>query len=103
MYQNTEACLAYEYGHPTSELNAAVIDLSGRYPDDGWALNTACTALIHVMQGRGELVGDGAISDLAEGDQVLITPNEPYAFDGTMKLLYISTPAWTPEQAKHVE
>jgi hypothetical protein len=98
---NTDACVAHEYVTPVTALNAAVIDLSGRYPDKGWTLNTTCTALLHVIQGQGVIMGEETAKDIAVDDQILIAPNEVYAPDGHMKVLYVATPAWTPEQAEH--
>jgi hypothetical protein len=102
-HKNTAICIAYEYAMPTISIDTAVIELAGRYPDKGWALNTACTALVHVARGEGTVITkEGAVS-IGEDDQVLITPHELYAFDGEMKLLFSATPAWTPEQARVVE
>lgn len=84
-------------------MNAAVIELSGRYPDEGWALNTACTSLVHIVKGKGTVSTGRRTEELSADDQILLMPNEKYFFDGTMKLLYIASPAWTPEQAEHVE
>ena len=100
-HKNTEACVAYEYPMPTDALNAAVIELSGRYPDEGWIANSAVTSLVHVVHGNGTITNKQGVTDLAAGDQVLIAPEEKYFFDGSMKLLYVATPAWTPEQAKY--
>ena len=100
-HRNTGACVAYEYPMPTNALNAAVIELSGRYPDEGWIANSSVTSLVHVIHGNGSIANKQNVTELATGDQVLIPPNEDYFFDGSMKLLYVATPSWTPEQAKY--
>ncbi|MEC3979527.1 hypothetical protein [Amycolatopsis sp. H20-H5] len=102
-YKNSGACLAYEYELPSDSVNAAVIELAGRYPDEGWALNTACTSLVHIVKGNGTISTAQTKEDLSTDDQVLLMPNEKYFFDGNMKLLYIASPAWTTEQAEHVK
>jgi ethanolamine utilization protein EutQ (cupin superfamily) len=102
-HQNTSTCVAYEYSTSADEINAAVIELAGRYPDDGWVRNLVCTSLIHVIQGSGHIEGECGTTELAAGDQVLIVPGEKYAFGGSMKLLYVASPAWAPEQAEHVQ
>ncbi len=102
-HQNTAVCVAYEYTMPVDVVNAAVIELSGRYPDEGWVLNTTCTSLIHVIRGHGCVEGEHGTTELATGDQVLIARGEKYSLDGSMKLLYVATPAWTPEQAEHTQ
>jgi mannose-6-phosphate isomerase-like protein (cupin superfamily) len=100
--QNTAACVAYEYDMSADSVNGAVIEISGRYPDTGWALNTVCTSLVYIIEGLGTVEGDRGVRELASGDQLLIAPGEKYSFDGTMKLLYVATPTWTLEQAKHI-
>jgi hypothetical protein len=101
-HENTSSCVAYEYNQPTNELDAAVITLSGRYPENGWVLNTACTSLVHVVSGRGHVYFAGSEVELAEDHQVLIERGEKYALEGEMKLLFIASPKWTPEQAKSI-
>ncbi|HEX6416153.1 MAG TPA: hypothetical protein VFZ62_01380 [Candidatus Saccharimonadales bacterium] len=100
-HDNTAACTAYEYGMPTGEIDSAVVELSGRYPDEGWVFNTACTALVHVIKGEGRVLTPGGERELGEDDQVLIKPDERYAFEGDLKLLFSATPAWSPDQARH--
>lgn len=100
-HDNTAACRAYEYAMPTGEIDSAVIELKGRYPDEGWVFNTACTALVHVIKGNGKLLYPESERELGEDDQVLLLPQERYAFEGDMKLLFSATPAWSPEQAGH--
>ncbi len=38
-FKNSDCCLAYEYPMDDRNINGAVIKLSGRYPDKGWAAN----------------------------------------------------------------
>lgn len=102
-HENSPTCTAYEYGLPSADIDSAVIELSGRYPDEGWALNTACTSLVHVIKGEGKVIFPGGETALSEDDQVLIPLNEKYAFDGTMKLLFSATPAWSSDQAQQLE
>jgi mannose-6-phosphate isomerase class I len=98
--KNSAACVAYEYALPTDTLDMARIELGGRYPETGWAVNTVCTSLVYVSRGKGTVTSQGVTHHLAEGDQVLVLPHEPYAFDGMMELLFAATPAWSPMQAK---
>lgn len=100
-FENSSACTAYEYPQPTDAIDVSRIELSGRYPDAGWAINTACEALVQIVKGGGKLhYVDGEV-DLGEGDQVHIPRHERYAFEGTMELIFASTPKWSPEQARH--
>ena len=102
-HENSSACVAYEYQLPTSELDSAVIELSGRYPEKGWALNTSCTSLIYVIKGAGWVISEEARTKVSEGHQVLIEKGEKYALHGDMKLLFSAAPAWSPDQARKVD
>lgn len=95
-------CLAYEYETSVGAINGAVIELSGRYPESGWALNMECTSLVHIVDGTGRIMSEDGETALVAGDQILIAPEEKYIFDGNMKLLYIATPSWTASQARNV-
>lgn len=99
-HENSPTCTAFEYGMSTQEIDSAVIELRGRYPEAGWAVNTVSIALIHVVRGEGYIYKDSNSIPLGEDDQILILPNEKYALEGEMKLLFSSSPAWSPEQAR---
>lgn len=100
---NTDTCVAYEYKLPTSAIDSAVIELSGRYPESGWVLNTVSESILHVVGGAGIIYFEEGSTLLEEDDQVLIQRGERYALEGGMKLLFSATPAWTSEQANFVE
>ena len=102
-HENSPACVAFEYGMSTDKIDSAVIELNGRYPESGWALNTACTALVHVIRGAGRARSEVGDVVLKEDDQLLIHPNEKYALEGHMKLLFSASPAWSPEQARTID
>lgn len=97
-----DATTAYEYKIGSSIINAAVIDIAGRYPTDGWARNMKSTSLIYIISGEGSIVVDGLEKVLHTGDQLLIEVGERYMFEGVLQILYGATPAWTPEQSEHV-
>lgn len=101
-HENSPFCTAYEYHMPTRELDCAVIDLAGRYPASGWAMNTACTSLVHVVEGEGRILFETGEYRLGKDDQLLIEKDDKYALDGAMKLLFSAAPAWSPDQAKNV-
>lgn len=100
-HENSPACVAFEYRQPTDALDMARIELSGRYPSEGWALNTVCDALVYVVKGEGRLLSPDHATNMASGDQVYIPFNEKYALEGNMELLFASTPRWSSEQARH--
>lgn len=100
-FENSHVCVAFEYEQPTNAMDMARIELSGRYPSDGWSLNTICEAIVYVMKGEGRFCTPDKVVEIAAGDQIHIPPNEKYNFEGAMELLFASTPKWSPEQACH--
>lgn len=101
-FQTSKACSVLEYPMEENEMNGAVIQLNGRYPDTGWVTNLECKELGYVIRGAGKLVTEGDQVLLSEGDMVLILPNEKYFWEGTMTLFITTTPAWTIEQHRKI-
>lgn len=101
-FKNGKFCVAWEYSTGDKDINAAVIDLTGRYPEEGCVVNRVCKEIIHVIKGSGTLTVDGQEIALVEGDQVLVEPNEKYFFDGKMTFVVPCAPAWYPKQHEHV-
>lgn len=101
-YQNGPACVAYEYPTGTDNINIALIKITGRYPDKGLVWNEEVTELIYVVSGQGKFVLEGREYKLEEGDTVSIPPKQKYFFDGTLELVISCSPAWHPEQYRHL-
>lgn len=102
-FRNSDACIVSEYYLGDPDINGAVIRLSGRYPENGRAVNLACKELAYVIDGFGRLVVDGVEETLQEGDLVCIDAGEKYFWDVAMTLFVPCVPAWTPEQHRMVE
>lgn len=86
-----------------TRINLAIVDLNGRYPEFGAALNQESTELAYVVNGSGSVTINGIETPLAEGDAVLIEPNESFFWQGTMTLVMPCAPAWRPDQYQVVE
>jgi mannose-6-phosphate isomerase-like protein (cupin superfamily) len=102
-FKNSEVCTAIEYPMGDKDINGAVIELSGRYPDKGRTVNLECKEMAFVIGGKGKVVIEGKEVELNEGDLVLIEPGEKYFWEGNMRLFMPCAPAWNPEQHKQVE
>ena len=99
---NSEACIVHEYG-TNGTSDAAVIEINGRYPETGASLNKVAKAVIHIINGQGELVVDGERSSLAIGDVAFIDPEEVYFFEGDFTMFMSCTPPWSPDQYESAE
>ncbi|OGK29257.1 hypothetical protein A3D06_00850 [Candidatus Roizmanbacteria bacterium RIFCSPHIGHO2_02_FULL_40_9] len=96
-------CIAREYDLSDKDINAAVIELSGRYPDKGRVVNEKCKEIVYVIEGTGKLVIENEELLLEEGDMTMIRPGQKYFFEGNLRFLTPCTPAWHPEQHKMVK
>ncbi|HSW91660.1 MAG TPA: AraC family ligand binding domain-containing protein [Candidatus Saccharimonadales bacterium] len=102
-FKNSASCVATEYDFKDEkDFNIAGIELSGRYPEQGYALNTVSKELLYVKSGNGVLVSNGRTVALEPGDAALIQPNEKYYLEGTLELVISSAPAWYPGQHQNI-
>ena len=102
-FKNSDVCTATEYPLGDKDINGAVIELTGRYPDKGRVVNLKCKELAYVIKGSGKVVVEGKEVEFQEGDLILIEPGEKYFWEGNTTMFMPCTPAWYPEQHKEVE
>jgi len=97
-HESSPACTAFEYDTGSKDINIARIEINGRYPESGCAVNTLVTEIVYVESGSGVvIVGDENI-ELATGDVIQIDRGEQVYWEGTLTLIIACTPAWYPEQ-----
>ena len=95
-----------EYNFDDKTINDAEINITGRYPLSGYAVNDESLAFVSVESGVGSIMVIGSEArDIKAGDRIIIKPGEPYAITsmGNLAIRYIATPAWTASQARIVE
>ena len=101
--RNSKNCIAVEYRLGDMDINGAIIELSGREPDEGRVMNTKCKELAYIINGSGKVVIDEKIINLKQGDLILIEPGEKFFWEGNMTMFMPCAPAWHPDQYKKVE
>ena len=102
-FKNGEFCVAFEYPANDRDINGAIIELSGRYPQTGRAVNEKCKEMGYIISGSGKLVVEDKEYELNTGDLALINPGEKFYWQGNMEIFMPCAPAWTPEQYKIIE
>lgn len=102
-FKNSDTCKAIEYPLEDKDINGAVIELSGRYPNEGRVVNLKCKELAYIIEGSGRVVVEGEEAKLNNGDLILIEAGERYFWEGNLKMFIPCTPAWYLEQHKEVE
>ncbi|HVZ12475.1 MAG TPA: cupin domain-containing protein [Patescibacteria group bacterium] len=101
--QNGETVVAYEYPLGEKDIDAAYVEVVGKYPVSGSAMNTVCKELAYVLKGSGKIFVEGEEYQLNEGSEVLIEPGEKFSWEGDFTLIISCSPAWYPEQHKRID
>ena len=101
-YENSPKCIAYEYPTNDKDLNIALIEINGKYPDEGEVTNEVVKEIVFVVKGKGKIVVDKKEYAVEEGDAVLILPKQRYFFNGALEILVSCSPAWYLEQHKQL-
>ena len=102
---NSDKCKTLEYSFNDKDIDLGIASITGRYPEEGFCVNTISKELIYVLDGNGELCFDqgGGIIKFQKGDAILIDANEKYYWKSSYCVVSMScTPAWSPEQHKVV-
>ena len=103
-YKNSDGCIAYEYHIGDNDINGAVIEIEGRYPDEGRVVNEKCKEIGYVISGSGYVVIEGEKVEFEKGDLVFIEPGEKYFwFGNNLKMFMPCSPAFYPEQHRKVK
>jgi mannose-6-phosphate isomerase-like protein (cupin superfamily) len=101
--KNSDDCDAFEYALADADLSGTIVEVRGRYPASGQAMNSECKQLAYILNGSGEISVEGKIIEFSKGDMILINAGEKYFWDGKFVAMLSSTPAWHFGQYKFVE
>jgi hypothetical protein len=47
-FKNSESCIAAEYPSEDKDINVAVVEVTGRYPEKGRVTNLKCKELLYI-------------------------------------------------------
>lgn len=103
IFKASNSCTAIEYPLGDKDINGAVIEIKGRYPEKGRTVNLKCKEISYVMSGFGKVVIEGLETEIREGSLILIEAGERFFWEGNLIMFMPCTPAWYPEQHKEVE
>lgn len=102
-HENSATSIAYEYTFKDKDINVAVVEIRGRYPEEGFVLNEEVKEMFFVNFGIGTIVVDQITYELEKGDMFLILPKQKYFLKGDMDLIVSCTPSWNPRQYKNIK
>ena len=101
---NSDKCKTIEYSFDDKDIDLGVAVITGRYPENGFCVNTISKMLIQVLEGSGKLYFENKNIEFSNGDAILIDNNERYYWEAEYcKVSMICTPAWTKDQYKIIE
>ena len=96
-------CISVEYDFNEREIDLSTCKINGRYPQNGYCVNTIVKELALCEEGEGCLCLETEKVPFKKGDAVLIEVGEKYFWEGNFKLVITCSPAWTPDQHKIID
>lgn len=102
LFKNSSTCNAIEYPLEDKDVNGTIIELNGRFPEKGSAMNLLCKELAFVISGEGRIVAEGIEENFSKGDLILIKPQEKYFWEGKAVIFMVCTPPWYAGQYKNI-
>ena len=98
-FKNSETCKGVAFSTDDARLDMAEIEINGRYPETGWALNHEVHEMVRVVRGIGTLALRNRMElELREGDVVHVPAGQQFAWEGDITILMACSPPFTPEQ-----
>jgi len=101
--KNSDVCVVTEYPMMDKDFDFAVVNVSGRYPNRKYAMNTKCKEIVYVQNGTGKVVVNTTEYLLNVGDVVLIEAGEKFYWEGNLALCISCNPAFNIEQHQVVD
>lgn len=102
-YSNSNNCYGFEFDLGDKNLDGAVVNVKGRYPEKGSAMNEGCKEFAYIISGGGNINIGGKNFDIESEDMVVIDKGEHFYWEGEFRLFVYCTPAWSADQHKVVE
>ena len=100
-FKNSEMCQGVAYSDENAAVDMSVIDIKGRYPESGWAVNEKVYEMTYVKKGTGSLtLKDAQVLALEEGSVVSVAPGNRFAWEGNMTIVMACNPPFDSAQYK---
>ncbi len=96
--KNSDDCVVTEHSIDDEMIDFVIVNVTGRYPDHGYAINQKCKEIVYLHEGSGRVVVNEKEHLINSGDLILIEAGEKFFWEGNMNLFISCTPAFTIEQ-----
>ena len=97
---DTSSLLEYSVALSDRDIDFAINNIDGRYPERGYCTNKVCKELVYVLSGDGSLNKQEESVSFRQGDLLLIEAGEVYYWEGHCELIMSCTPAWYKEHCE---
>lgn len=97
---DTSYLLEYSILLNDKDIDFAINEIRGRYPEKGYCTNEECKEICYVLEGTGSINKQDEVIAFEKGDVILINKGDIYFWNGECKIIMICTPAWYKEQCK---
>lgn len=98
---DTSELLEYSIFLEDKDIDFAINEIKGRYPQTGYCTNRMCKELVYVLDGSGTISKkEDNFFEFEKGDVILINKGDIYFWEGNCKIAMICTPAWYKEQCE---
>lgn len=102
--KNSEVCLINEYNLEDKDIDISKATITGRYPNEGYALNEISKELIYIINGEGTINFENESKSFSRGDTILIDKNTKFYWDSEYcEATIICTPPFDINQYKLVK
>jgi mannose-6-phosphate isomerase-like protein (cupin superfamily) len=92
-----------EYPANFKNLSVGVSLINGKYPSEGFDVDTEIEQVWYVESGSGQIYLNNEVTNIVEGDMIVLSPGDKYWIQGdALKLVVSSSPPWFAQQHKHI-
>lgn len=96
--QVAKSTTIWEYFMDDAALSGAVAQINGRYPEEGFAVNTVSKELAFVIAGDGYVLSPSAKHTITIGDAIFVDKGEHFAWQGNITIFMVTAPRFDPRQ-----
>lgn len=100
---NSDSCIVNEYPLEENDLDIVVATITGRYPDNGYALNKVSKEIIYVLEGTGIVHFKDKKIKYNAGDVILINKEAYYYETKYSKVTISCSPAWNNKDYENIK
>lgn len=54
-FKNSDLCIVNEYGFGDKDIDLTTAQINGRYPEEGFCVNTEVKEMIYCLSGKGKI------------------------------------------------